>query len=105
MIACATSLLSLDLMHGAQSALVLRRLLVCDAPTAARQMLRAIFRNQQHAYITKRYALIAFVLKLRAPEADGAWSRPQADTKTVGSQRQIDIIGLAVVCARYSRMR
>jgi len=41
-----------------------RRLLVCDAPTAARQMLRAIFRNRKHAYITKRYGLIAVVLKL-----------------------------------------
>lgn len=43
---------------------LVRRLLVCDAPTAARQMLRAIFRNQKHAFITKRYAFIAFWLKL-----------------------------------------
>jgi short-subunit dehydrogenase len=41
-----------------------RSLLVCDARTAARQMLRAIFRNRKHAYITRRYAFIAFVLKL-----------------------------------------
>jgi hypothetical protein len=40
------------------------RLLVCEASTAARQMLRAIFRNQKHAFVTKRYALIAFLLKL-----------------------------------------
>lgn len=43
---------------------VARRLLVCDAPTAARQMLRAITRKQKHAYITKRYGPIAFLLKL-----------------------------------------
>jgi short-subunit dehydrogenase len=41
-----------------------RWLLVSDASTAARQMLQAIFRNRKHAYITKRYAVIAFVLKL-----------------------------------------
>ena len=43
---------------------VVRRLLVCDAPTAARQMVRAITRKQKHAYITKRYGPIAFLLKL-----------------------------------------
>jgi hypothetical protein len=43
---------------------LVRRLLVCDASTATRQMLRAIFRNQKHAFVTKRYALIAFLLKL-----------------------------------------
>ena len=41
----------------------MRRLLVSDASTAARQMLRAIFRQQKHAYITKRYGAIAFILK------------------------------------------
>jgi short-subunit dehydrogenase len=40
------------------------RLLVSDATTAARQMLHAIVRKKKHAYITKRYAAIAFVLKL-----------------------------------------
>jgi short-subunit dehydrogenase len=43
---------------------LVRRLLVCDVATAGRQMLRAFFRNRKHAYIAKRYALIAFVLKL-----------------------------------------
>jgi short-subunit dehydrogenase len=43
---------------------LVRRLLVSDAPTAARQMLRAISRHQNHAYITRRYAFIAFLLKL-----------------------------------------
>jgi short-subunit dehydrogenase len=53
--------------------LLVRRLFVCDVETAARQMLRAIFRNQKHAYITKRYALIAFVLKfLPRPGRRGA---------------------------------
>ena len=41
-----------------------RRFLVCDLPTAARQMLRAILHNKKHAYITKRYAIIAFVFRL-----------------------------------------
>lgn len=43
---------------------MIRRLFVADAATAARQMLRAIQRRKKHAYITKRYAAIAFVLKL-----------------------------------------
>lgn len=43
---------------------MLRRLVVSDATTAARQMLRAIQRRKKHAYITKRYALIAFFAKL-----------------------------------------
>jgi short-subunit dehydrogenase len=43
---------------------LVRRLLVCDAPIAAHQMLQAICRNQKHAYITKRYALVAAFLKL-----------------------------------------
>jgi short-subunit dehydrogenase len=43
---------------------VLHRLIVSDATTAARQMLRAIFRKKKHAYITRRYAGIALVLKL-----------------------------------------
>jgi hypothetical protein len=41
-----------------------RRLLVCDASTAARQMIRAISCERNHAYITKRYTVIAFLLKL-----------------------------------------
>ena len=58
---------------------LVRRLLVCDASTAARQMLQAIFRNQKHAYITKRYALIALVLRLLPrPGRRGAstWTGP-----------------------------
>jgi short-subunit dehydrogenase len=43
---------------------LMRRLLVCDASTAADQMLRAISRKQKHAYITRRYALIACLLKI-----------------------------------------
>jgi short-subunit dehydrogenase len=43
---------------------LVRRLLVADASTAARQMLRAIRRKQKHAYITRRYAPIASLLKL-----------------------------------------
>ena len=43
---------------------LVRRLLVADASTAARQMLRAIHRKQKHAYITRRYAPIAFLLRL-----------------------------------------
>jgi short-subunit dehydrogenase len=43
---------------------LLRRLLVCDASTAARQMLRAIHRKRKHAYITKRYGPISSLMKL-----------------------------------------
>ena len=43
---------------------LVRRLLVCDAPTAAHQMLEAIRRNRKHSYITRRYALVAAFLKL-----------------------------------------
>ncbi len=42
----------------------IRRLIFSDATTAARQMLRSISRKKSHAYITKRYALIALLLKL-----------------------------------------
>jgi short-subunit dehydrogenase len=40
---------------------LVRRVLVCDATIAARQMVRAILRHQKHAYITKRYGVIAFL--------------------------------------------
>lgn len=43
---------------------VIRNLLVSDASKAARQMLRAIAHKKKHAYITKRYAGIALVLRL-----------------------------------------
>ena len=41
-----------------------RRLLVASPAKAARQILRAVQQRKKHAYITKRYALVAFVLKL-----------------------------------------
>ena len=43
---------------------VVRRLLVSSPATAARQILTAIQQRKKHAYITRRYALIAFILKL-----------------------------------------
>jgi short-subunit dehydrogenase len=43
---------------------VARRLLVASPAKASRQILRAIQRQKKHAYITRRYALVAFVLKL-----------------------------------------
>jgi len=42
----------------------LRWLLVADAATAARQILRAVVRRKKHAYITRRYAVVAFLLRL-----------------------------------------
>lgn len=43
---------------------VLRRLFVASPAKAARQILRAIQKQKKHAYITKRYALVALILKL-----------------------------------------
>jgi short-subunit dehydrogenase len=43
---------------------VVRRLLVASPATAARQILRAVRRRARHAYITRRYGLVAFVLRL-----------------------------------------
>jgi short-subunit dehydrogenase len=43
---------------------LVRHLLVSDATTAAQQMVRAIVRKKKHAYITRRYAVIALLLKL-----------------------------------------
>src|SRR6185503_1498135 len=43
---------------------VVRRLFVASPEKAARQILRAIAARRKHAYITRRYALVAFVLKL-----------------------------------------
>ncbi len=40
------------------------RLFVCSPEKAARQILRAIQKQKKHAYITKRYALVAFLVKL-----------------------------------------
>jgi short-subunit dehydrogenase len=42
---------------------VVRRFLVASPVKAARQILRAVERRKKHAYITKRYAALAFVLK------------------------------------------
>jgi len=39
-------------------------LLVSSPATAARQIERAIQKRAKHAYVTKRYALIAFVARL-----------------------------------------
>jgi len=41
----------------------LRRLLVASPATAASQILRAVQRRSKHVYVTKRYALVAFVLR------------------------------------------
>ena len=43
---------------------VVRRLFVASPAKAARQILRAVQKRKKHAYITRRYALVAFVLKL-----------------------------------------
>ena len=43
---------------------VVRRLFVASPATAARQILRAVRKRKKHAYITRRYALVAFILKL-----------------------------------------
>jgi short-subunit dehydrogenase len=43
---------------------VARRLFVASPAKAARQILRAVQKRKKHAYITKRYALVAFLLKL-----------------------------------------
>jgi short-subunit dehydrogenase len=43
---------------------VVRWLFVASPARAARQILRAVQRRRKHAYITKRYALVAVLLKL-----------------------------------------
>jgi short-subunit dehydrogenase len=43
---------------------VVRRLLVASPATAATQILRAVRRRARHAYITRRYGLVAFILRL-----------------------------------------
>jgi short-subunit dehydrogenase len=43
---------------------VARLLLVCSPAIAARQIVRAVRNRAKHAYITRRYALVALVLKL-----------------------------------------
>ncbi|MEX2271391.1 MAG: SDR family NAD(P)-dependent oxidoreductase [Vicinamibacterales bacterium] len=40
------------------------RLVVASPVKAARQILRAVQKRKKHAYITRRYALVAFILKL-----------------------------------------
>lgn len=41
-----------------------RRLFVASPEKAARQILRAVQKRKKHAYITRRYAPVAFILKL-----------------------------------------
>ena len=43
---------------------VVRRLLVASPATAARQILSAVQKRKKHAYITRRYAVVAAILKL-----------------------------------------
>jgi short-subunit dehydrogenase len=43
---------------------LVRRLFVASPEKAARQILRAIRKRKKHAYITRRYALVALILKL-----------------------------------------
>jgi short-subunit dehydrogenase len=43
---------------------VARWLLVSSPAAAARQIIRAVRKRAKHAYITRRYALVALVLKL-----------------------------------------
>ena len=43
---------------------VVRRLLVASPAKAARQILRAVQKRKKHAYITRRYAVAALILKL-----------------------------------------
>jgi short-subunit dehydrogenase len=47
---------------------VVRRLFVASPAKAARQILRAVQKRKKHAYIPRRYALVAFILK-RLPRA------------------------------------
>jgi short-subunit dehydrogenase len=43
---------------------LIKKSIVTDAATAARQMMRAIVLKKKHAYITRRYALIAWIMRL-----------------------------------------
>jgi hypothetical protein len=43
---------------------IVRLLLVASAETAAKRILRAIRNRSKHAYITRRYGIIALILKL-----------------------------------------
>jgi short-subunit dehydrogenase len=43
---------------------LVRRLLVSSPEKAARQILRAVRKRAKHAYITRRYAVVAVILKL-----------------------------------------
>jgi short-subunit dehydrogenase len=43
---------------------VVRRLFVASPAKAARQILRAVQKRKKHAYITRRYAVVALLLKL-----------------------------------------
>ena len=43
---------------------LVRRLFVASPEKAAGQILRAIQKRKKHAYITRRYALVAFIAKI-----------------------------------------
>lgn len=43
---------------------VVRRLFVASPAMAARQILRAVQKGKKHAYVTRRYALVALIFKL-----------------------------------------
>jgi short-subunit dehydrogenase len=43
---------------------LVRQLFVASPEKAARQILRAVQKRKKHAYITRRYAPVAFILKL-----------------------------------------
>ena len=43
---------------------VVRRLFVASPAKAARQILRAVQKRKKHAYITRRFAVVAFILRL-----------------------------------------
>lgn len=58
---------------------VARRLFVASPAKAARQITRAIRKRKTHAYITRRYALIAFVLKLLPRPGSEIWRRDKQE--------------------------
>ena len=55
---------------------VVRRLFVASPAKAARQILRAVRKRKKHAYITRRYAPVAFILKM-LPRA--GWGNRRAE--------------------------
>ena len=53
-----------NLLEELGGAALIKRLFVATPAKAARQIFHAIRRQRNHAYITKRYALVALLLKL-----------------------------------------